>query len=347
VRFELPGVAASELAYDAHGRLSTLRQAARVQTFAYDPASGYLQNVRDAMTHATLFERDALGRALRQTYADGTHVAFGFDAASNLTSLAPPGRPVHTFAYTPVDLLSQYAPPPASDVGARVTQYQYDLDRALALTTRPDGLTEQRSYDTAGRLSAIALPTGVINYTYDPATGALATIAGPYGETLTYTRDGHLTTSLSWAGPIAGTVSWTYHNDFRQVSETINGAHEATFAYDPDGLMTAAGAQSRALDASSGRLTGTTLGNVGDTRTYDEYGELASYAASHAGATLLLVSYERDVLGRIVRKTETVEGETHVYEYAYDLRGRLTDVLRDAALVEHDEYDANGNRTLY
>ena len=347
VRLELPGVVASELAYDAHGRLSTLTQGTRVQSFAYDPASGYLQSVTDAMTHTTLFERDALGRALLQTYADGESVAFGFDAASNLTWLAPPGRPAHTFSYTPVELLSQYAPPPAGNVGARVTQYQYDLDRALTLTTRPDGLTEQRSYDAAGRLSAIALPTGVISYTYDPSTGALATIAGPYGETLTYARDGRLVTSLTWSGPVAGTVSWTYDSDFRQVSEKINGANEATFGYDPDGLMTAAGAQSRTLEASSGRVTGTTLGKVSDRRTYSEHGELASYAASYGGTTLLSVSYERDVLGRIVRKTETVEGETHVYEYGYDLRGRLTDVLRDGVMVEHYEYDANGNRTVH
>jgi RHS repeat-associated protein len=347
VRLELPGVVASELAYDAHGRLSPLTQGARVQSFAYDPASGYLQSVTDAMTHTTLFARDALGRALLQTYADGESVAFGFDAGSNLTWLAPPGRPAHTFSYTPVELLSQYAPPPAGNVGARVTQYQYDLDRALTLTTRPDGLTEQRSYDAAGRLSAIALPTGVISYTYDPSTGALATIAGPYGETLTYARDGRLTTSLTWSGPVAGTVSWTYDNDFRHVSENINGANEATFGYDPDGLMTTAGAQTRALDAASGMLGGTTVGNVTDVRTYNEYGEPASYTASYSGTPLLAVAYERDALGRIITKTETVEGTTHVLEYSYDLRGRLTDVLRDAALVEHYEYDANGIRTSF
>jgi YD repeat-containing protein len=36
VRIELPGVVASELAYDAHGRLSTLRQGARVTGWTRD-----------------------------------------------------------------------------------------------------------------------------------------------------------------------------------------------------------------------------------------------------------------------------------------------------------------------
>jgi YD repeat-containing protein len=53
---------------------------------------------------------------------------------------------------------------------------------------------------------------------------------------------------------------------------------------------------------------------------------------------------ERDKLGRIVQRDETVQGVTTHYEYAYDLAGRLTDVWTDALLTAHYEFDANGNR---
>lgn len=43
-------------------------------------------------------------------------------------------------------------------------------------------------------------------------------------------------------------------------------------------------------------------------------------------------------------KTETVDGETHVFAYTYDLVGRLTDVEKNDVNVEHYEYDPNGNR---
>ena len=55
--------------------------------------------------------------------------------------------------------------------------------------------------------------------------------------------------------------------------------------------------------------------------------------------------YERDKLGRITRKTETIQGETHVWDYAYDLSDRLVEVKRDGVTTASYQYDANGNRT--
>ena len=56
----------------------------------------------------------------------------------------------------------------------------------------------------------------------------------------------------------------------------------------------------------------------------------------------------RDKLGRIVTKTETVNGESHLYTYSYDANtDRLTDVYKDGTLLSHYDYDANGNRTGY
>ncbi len=54
----------------------------------------------------------------------------------------------------------------------------------------------------------------------------------------------------------------------------------------------------------------------------------------------------RDALGRIVTKTETVQGTTHVYGYSYDAVGRLTEVTTDGSATSHYEYDANGNRLV-
>ena len=55
-----------------------------------------------------------------------------------------------------------------------------------------------------------------------------------------------------------------------------------------------------------------------------------------------MLAYIGDDLGRIV--TETIDGVTTTYGYAYDLAGRLTDVTRDAVAVAQYTYDANGNR---
>ncbi len=53
----------------------------------------------------------------------------------------------------------------------------------------------------------------------------------------------------------------------------------------------------------------------------------------------------RDKLGRITTRTETLDGETVVYAYDYDLAGRLASVTEDGVETETYSFDANSNRT--
>ncbi|NIQ99729.1 MAG: hypothetical protein GTN78_05940, partial [Gemmatimonadales bacterium] len=63
----------------------------------------------------TSFVYDAAGRVIQETLPDQRMIGYAYDANGNLTALAPPGRPAHSFTYTPVDLQATYTPP---DVGA-------------------------------------------------------------------------------------------------------------------------------------------------------------------------------------------------------------------------------------
>lgn len=63
------------------------------------------------------------------------------------------------------------------------------------------------------------------------------------------------------------------------------------------------------------------------------------------GGALYSVTYERDALGRIVQQSETIEGVSTVYGYAYDPAGRLSEVRKDGQVVAAYAYDANGNRS--
>ena len=298
----------------------------------------------DALLRTTTLSRDLAGRVTQQILPDTSVVGFGYDRNSNMSSLTPPGKPTHGMDYTPVDLLSSYAPPVVSGSGANNTGYIYDLDRMLQDVFRPDGLTVHRSYDSAGRLSTITLPTGLISYTYSPTTGKLVGLSGPDGETVSFGFDGRLLNDIAYAGPVAGNVHWTYNTDFRVSAETVNGANAASFAFDNDGLLTQAGGQTLTRNVQNGLLTGTALGGVVDSYTHDAFGAVQTYSASYGATALLSESYTRDALGRIATKTETVQGTTHVYEYSYDLVGRLTDVTVDGALSAHYSFDANGNR---
>ena len=109
-------------------------------------------------------------------------------------------------------------------------------------------------------------------------------------------------------------------------------------------MLTSTGAETLTYDPANGLLTGTTLGVVTDSLTYNGFAEADSYTANINASTIFTTSFMRDKLGRISQKTETVQGVTHVFDYTYDTAGRLTNVDRDSLPFVSYTYDSNGNR---
>jgi RHS repeat-associated protein len=341
----IPGLEPLRLTYNGAGQLTSIGQGQRLSILSYD-AQGHLASITDPLSRMVGFEYDSGGRPVHQTLSDGREIRYRYDANGNLTSITPPGRPSHTFMYTPVDLEEAYIPPEIGTDASR-TQYSYNLDRQLVQAIRPDGQTVDLAYDSAGRLSSIAHPHGLMSFNYHPMTGNLVTITDPTGGTLTYAYDGSLLTHETWTGSISGSVQHTYDNDFSIVSQSVNGDSTVIFQYDLDGLLTQVGALGISRDAQNGFITGSTLDNIADTRAYNSFGELSSYRATFNGTDIFTVQYARDVLGRISQKTETVGGQTTLYQYTYNLAGRLTTVQRNGGIVAAYAYDSNGNRLSY
>src|SRR5262249_27285504 len=289
------------------------------------------------------FIYDPAGRVTTQTLPDGREIQYTYDANGNLATLTPPGRPSHGFAYTPVNLNDEYIPP---DVGAGTnhTLYTYNADKQLTLVTRPDGKTVSLDYDSVGRLRTQTITRGQTTYVYDTTTGNLTMITAPDGGTLTYAYDSSLLTSTIWSGTVAGSVSRTYDNNFRLTALQVNGANSIALGYDNDSLLTSAGSLTLTRDAQTGLITGTALGNTPDTPTYNGFGELASFMAAYSSATLYQTQFTRDLLGRIMTKTETIGGVTDTYTYHYDQAGRLDQVQKNGTVIASYAYDANGNR---
>ena len=149
-------------------------------------------------------------------------------------------------------------------------------------------------------------------------------------------------------------------NPIRAASETVSAGDTSAvvFEYDADGLLTCAspttcpsgaGALRISNDPLLPRATGSMSGLVTDALTYNQYGELASYAVSASGTELFgevldTATAPRDNLGRIVERVETNGAAPVTYGYEYDLQGRLSEVYEDGTLAESYTYDANGNR---
>lgn len=349
IRREVPGLAPVEFTYDAQGRLLSRAQGTRVTVNTYDN-SGFLSSTRDPLDRVVEFTRDANGRVLVQRLPGGREVAFTYDTAGNTTSVTPPGRPAHGFDYTPVELMSRYVPPDVG-IGPTATQYAYNADKQITSITRPDALVTTFNYDSGGRLSSLVSPapssggTESIAYGYDSQTGKLTSMTTSAGVTTSYTYDGPLVTSETWSGAVNGSIEWQYDEDFRVISERVNGTAPVAFAYDQDGLLIQAGEMHFHHDPQNGLLRGTNLGVVADTWTYNDHGEPLTYEARAGDVTIYRYELQRDPLGRIVQKTEQVlDGPTEVFEYGYDLAGRLAQVKKDQAIISSYAYDSNGNR---
>ena len=345
-----------------------------------DPADqkGFVKAVVDAENRRVEFTYDKVGRVKTQKLPDNRIISFNYDANGNVTSITPPGRPAHAFNYTPVDLEDEYTPPNIGLTEHR-TFFEYNLDKQPTLITRPDKQGIRFNYESGGRLDTfevlddVTLQTPAVlsttDFNYDPE-GRLKTITAPGNEVLTFAYDGSLPLSTTWSGTVAGSVSRVYDNSFRIISRTATDSAGtpvsmvARFVYDNDDLLTSAQydpdgtpangdeiTQTLTNDPANGLLSGTSLGVVSDSYSYIEsgqtsgFGELIEYEADSGGTPVFKTVFERDKLGRITKKTETLNsGTPKVFDYTYDPAGRLSTVTKDGGTPTVYTYDANSNR---
>jgi len=324
VGLAIPGLAAVQYTYTAEGLLSSIVEGGRVTGFSYD-ALGRLAGVSDPLGRVTGYQYDAAGRLVRQILPDGREILFTYDGSGNLTSLTPPSRPAHGFAYTAVNLQSEYAPPPVGPWDP-ATRYAYDGDGKLTQVQRPDGQQVSFAYTGEGKLGSIASPLGSITFSYD-LQGRLASIVTPDGQGLTWAYDGFLEKRVTSSGTVQGTLERVFDADFRVSQLRLNGQALASFAYDPDGLLTQAGPLSITRHPQTGFWLGSTAGVVEEARSYSSFGELESQECLESG-----IEVEYVIDGRNRRVGKKVNGQL-VQGFLYDHQLRIVAELDGAQQV--------------
>ena len=352
VQDSIPGIAAVHYTYDSNGFLTHTRQGDRVTTFAYNE-DGMLESVTDPLNRTTTMEYDPVGRVTQQTLADGRIIEYEYDANGNLVALAPPGKPAHFFDHTPVNLTSMYLPPQIGDT-SDVTYYGYNLDRQLTKTILADSSEITVVYDTSScackggsKPLKIISERGEINYKYSEITGQLEKIISPSNDTLKYSYDGNLPTSLDYRGIINAKVDYTYNNDFMVTSQRINNNNDLHLSYGNDGLLESVGDLNLTHDSQNSLLKQMLLKNTTTNYGYNEYGELKNIDISFTSNDLFKTEYTYDDLGRITDISETILDSENHYRYDYDLIGRLQGVSRNDTTISTYVYDSNSNRLAF
>lgn len=339
----VPGFAQVSYSYDANGRMTQASQGSRTSTVTYN-AGGRIESTTDPLGRSTQYAYDADGLVTSTTLPGGREVQFSYDNNGNMTSLTPPSRPAHEFSYDILGLMTGATAPEASST-PRTTAYQYGtLDHDLTEITRPSGAQAQLSYDSGGRIDGMITPDGTTSLTYNSATGKPSSISGPGGQQIAFEYDGPLPTSHTMTGPIAGSSSLSYNNEFQLISANAAGS-QIGFTYDADGLLTGAGDLLLGRDADNGVVNAVTLSALATSFSYDQYGDPTSIDTDYMGGDVHNVSFTRDAGGRIVTKQETAGAVTTTWAYNYNAAGQLENVMNDGVQYAAYTYDQNGNRT--
>jgi RHS repeat-associated protein len=95
----------------------------------------------------------------------------------------------------------------------------------------------------------------------------------------------------------------------------------------------------------SGEITTINNGNIQETRTYDDWSLLTEQKVKYNGAEIYKADYLYDGMQRIKQLNEMVAGITTQFNYQYNARGQLEEVLKNGIVAEQYAYDNFGNRT--
>ncbi len=140
-QFQTGSLTPLQLAYDPDGRVDSVTRGGRTSTMSYD-TSGDLVSITDPLSRTVSFEYDANGRVEKQYLPDydattnpDRVIAFAYDDNGNLTKVTPPGKPLHAFAYTGVNLEQSYDPPVVPGITTPATSYTYTTDARVDTIT--------------------------------------------------------------------------------------------------------------------------------------------------------------------------------------------------------------------
>jgi RHS repeat-associated protein len=265
-----------------------------VTTYAYDPLTGNLTSITNALGHVTTFSNyDAHGRAGRITDPNGLIVNLTYDARGRLTKKTRDGK-VTTYAYDAAGNLIKVTQPTgtflqyAYDAAHRLTDIRdkagnkihYTLDAAGNRTGEdvfdPAGVlkkTHRQAFDALSRLAEdIGAAAQSTDYAYD-ANGNLTRVTDPNAHASTRAYDA-LNRLIQATDPLAGVTRYAY--DALDQLTDITDANALTTRYAYDGLGNRiqqtspnTGLMTATYDAAGNPLSRTDANGVIATTTYD------------------------------------------------------------------------------
>ena len=308
-----------------------LRAATLVDTDSteYDEL-GNVTVTTDSNGQSVTYQYDQLSRVTQVSYPDGTQVNYAYDAASNLVSMRDPTG-WQLYGYDVRNRLTSVTYSPTNDFNdpaALTIGYEYDLASQLSALIYPSGKRVEYGYSTGGKLSTVTEKTAgqsdlVTSYTYDAATGQLATTTRP-NDTQTvnaYDDNGRLVDILHRQTSTSALIL-QYH-----YSLDTSGRRTQVVVTTPEGVR----AEAYVYDDLD-RLTQVTYSD--DNGTIDATDEVVKYTYDANGNRLTMATYAN---GEATGATETLT-------YVYGFENQLLSVTDQNGAHTKYSYDWRGNQ---
>ena len=309
--------------YDVAGRKTAETNAnSEVTQFTYSGA-GDLLTLTDAKYHTTTWNYDVFGRATNKVDAL-TNVIFRYqyDANNRLTNRWTPAKESTVYTYDDIGNLKTVNYPASPDISL--------------------------SYDKMNRLTNMVDAVGTTAYGYDDV-GQLLSEDGPWNDdTVSYTYNNRLRSTLSLSQPSASAWSQSYGYDAaRRLTNVTSSAGAFTYTL---GGTSDTSPLIRKLDLPNGASI---------TNDYDGLARLlGTYLQNSGGTNLDAQRYVYDLAGRRMSQTRILQtGRSNIWtqvtnsvDYGYDQIGQLKSAMGSEAdgtprLLEQLGYlyDAAGN----
>ena len=242
---------------------------------------------------------DTAGRVVTQTDAANNVTAFAYDGKNGTKITAPTGQ-----------------------VNAQAS----DSNGSVGLLTNALGAAAKFAYDASNRRTAITDRSGnTVSYTYDAASGALASRKDPLGNLTNFTY-----TPQQQAGSTFYNLSGVTYADNTKTALTYNPQGDVTGVTRRDGSVLGYG--------------------------YDQFGRTTSYTAPNNAVTLFsynndfTIAAVQDVLGNRIsfsydansRPSKIIDPNGSVEALSYDARGAIKSFTDPTGATLTTSYDADG-----
>ncbi|WP_242504425.1 polymorphic toxin-type HINT domain-containing protein [Promicromonospora panici] len=316
--------------YDAKDRTTSYGDPLGVRTMTYDDEDQITKVVREEANQAAetfTYGYDQRGNISARTYPDGTEITSTYDDDSRLTSTTASGG--------------------SMGAGSARWEYEYDVAGRRTATTLPaaTGLTEEREYDDAGRLTSIGTER-----TGEPVEGVQDPVSA---FDLTLDEVGNPTQVMTTRGGVTEGVAYAY-DEANRVTEACYAAHDC------DRSTKAAGRISYEYDLLGNRTQQKRSGSAGEDLTrysYDDASQLIKELTVGKDG-VERKDYEYDVLGNQTRAGDdrlkynldntlaeaNVDGITTRYTYdATRMRLDAISGIGAGAKTRHWAWDTNGS----